>query len=60
MDVMDFGKSLTNMRYGLVAIDNFTKVVHVVPIQNKKPYEIIKAVKEVFIKNRNTNTDLFR
>ena len=50
MDVMDLGKSVTNMRYGLVAIDNFTKIVHVVPIQNKTTDEIIKAVKEVFTK----------
>ena len=51
MDVMDIGTSVTNMRYGLVAIDNFTKIAHVVPIQNKQPDEIVRAVKEVFEKN---------
>ena len=45
---MDMGTSVTNMRYGMVAVDNFTKIAHVVPIQNKQPDEIIRAVKEVF------------
>ena len=48
IDIMDIGTSVTNMRYGLVAIDNFTKIAHIVPIQNKQPDEIIRAVKEVF------------
>ena len=48
--VMDIGTSVTNMRYGLVAIDNFTKIADIVPIQNKQPDEIIRAVKEVFNK----------
>ena len=48
IDVMDIGSSVTNMRYGLVAIDNFTKIGHVVPIQNKQPDEIFRAVNEVF------------
>ena len=47
---MDIGTSVANMRYELVAIDNFTKIAHVVPIQNKQPEEIIRAVKEVFTK----------
>ena len=50
IDVMDIGTSVTNMRYGLVAIDNFTKIADIVPIQNKKPDEIIRAVKEVLTK----------
>ena len=50
MDIMDIGTSVENMRYGLVAIDNFTKIAHVVEIQNKKPPEVIRAVKEVFSK----------
>ena len=45
IDVMDIGTSVTNMRYGLVAIDNFTKIADIVPIQNKQPDEIIRAVK---------------
>ena len=50
MDVMDIGSSVSNMRYGLVAIDNFTKIADIVPIQNKQPDEIIRAVKEVLTK----------
>ena len=50
IDVMDIGTSVTNMRYGLVAIDNFTKIADIVPIQNKQPDEIIRAVKEVLTK----------
>ena len=50
IDVMDIGSSVTNLRYGLVALDNFIKIGHVVPIQNKQPDEIIRAVKEVFNK----------
>ena len=50
IDVMDIGSSVSNMRYGLVAIDNFTKIADIVPIQNKQPDEIIRAVKEVFNK----------
>ena len=42
---MDICTSVTPMRYGLVAIDNFTKIADIVPIQNKKPDEIIRAVK---------------
>ena len=47
---MDIGSSVSNMRYGLVAIDNFTKMADIVPIQNKQPDEIIRAVKEIFNK----------
>ena len=43
LDIMDIGTSVTNMRYGMVAVDNFTKIAHVVPIQNKQPDEVIKA-----------------
>ena len=41
---------VTNMRYGMVAIDNFTYIADIVPIQNKQPDEIIRAVKEIFNK----------
>ena len=44
IDVMDMGTSVMNMRYGLVAIDNFTNIANIVPIQNKQPDEIIRAV----------------
>ena len=48
--VMDMGTSVMNLRYGLVAIDNFTNITNIVPIQNKQPDEIIRAVKEVLTK----------
>ena len=48
IDVMDIGSSVSNMRYGLVAIDNFTEIDDIVPIQNKQPDEILRAVKDVF------------
>ena len=50
LDIMDIGTSVTNMRYGMVAVDNFSKIANVVPIQNKQPDEVIRAVKEVFSK----------
>ena len=50
MDVMDIGSSVPNKRYGLVAIDNFTKMAHVLPMQKKQPDEIVRAAKEVFEK----------
>ena len=50
IDVMDVGSTVTNLRYVLVAIDNFTKIGHVVPMQNKQPDENLRAVKEVFTK----------
>ena len=31
----------SNARYGLVAIDNFTKILEVIPIRNKTHEEII-------------------
>ena len=42
-DLMDIEAkgSTSNTRYGLIAIDNFTKVLSVVPIKNKTPEEII-------------------
>ena len=50
IDVMDIGTSVETMRYGLVAIDIFTKIAHVVPIQNTPLDEIVRPVKEVFKK----------
>ena len=36
------------IRYGLCAIDNFTKMVSVIPISNSKPSEIIRGLKLLF------------
>ena len=36
------------IRYGLCAIDIFTKLVSVIPINNKKPSDIIRGLKLIF------------
>ena len=36
------------MIYGLVAVDNFTKVVSVIPIKNKQVKEIMRALEKEF------------
>ena len=36
------------IRYGLVAIDNFTKVAEVIPIKNRQPTELTSALKSIF------------
>ena len=33
------------IRYGLCAIDNFTKMVSVIPVKNRSPSEIIRGLK---------------
>ena len=48
------------IRYGLCAIDNFTKVVSVIPIKNRSPSEIIIKLKlrfERFEKPRQLYSD---
>ena len=37
-------------RYALVAIDNFTKFAHAVPIQSKQPHDVTTAFNEVLNK----------
>ena len=37
-------------RYALVAIDNFTKFAHAVPINSKQPQDVTTAFKEVLNK----------
>ena len=46
--LMDMGTTVKPMRYGLVAVDGFTKVVSVIPINNKQVNEIIRGLEEVF------------
>ena len=41
--------STSNTRYGLVAIDNFTKIAEVVPIKNRTPESMIDGLKKIFI-----------
>ena len=36
------------IRYRLCAIDNFTKMVSVIPFNNRKPSEIIRGLKLIF------------
>ena len=47
VDIMDLGTSVTEFRYGFVAVDNFTKMASVIPIENKQTDEIIRALKKV-------------
>ena len=35
------------IRYGLVAIDNFTKVAEVIPVKNRQSTELISALKPI-------------
>ena len=50
IDVMDMGASNYEYRYGLVAVDNFTKMVCIAVIKNKQPDEIITGLKYMFDK----------
>ena len=45
---MDLGTIVQPMRYGVVAVDGFTKVVSVIPIKHKQVNEIIRGLEEVF------------
>ena len=47
MDILarDGGESV---RYAMVAIDNFTKIAEVIPIENRQPIELISALKLIF------------
>ena len=46
MDIETTGAT-SNTRYGLVAIDNFTKIADVVPI-NKTPEEMVIVLNKIF------------
>ena len=45
---MDMGTTVKPMRYGLVAVDGFTKIVSVIPIKHKQVNELIRGLEEVF------------
>merc|ERR1711966_46025 len=47
VDIMDIGTSVTEFRYGFVAVDGFSKMASVIPIENKQPDEIIRALTKV-------------
>ena len=44
---MDLCTSVPEHRYGFTAVDNLTKMTSVIPIENKQPDEIIRALKKV-------------
>ena len=46
MDIEAKG-STSDTRYGLVAIDNFTKIAEVIPIKNRTPESIIAGLKKI-------------
>ena len=49
IDIMDIeAKGATsNTRYGLVAVDNFTKIAEVVAIKNRTPESMIEGIKKI-------------
>ena len=49
IDIMDIeAKGATSdTRYGLVAIDNFTKIAEVIPIKNRTPESMIEGIKKI-------------
>ena len=50
VDLMDLGTNVPGYRYGFVAVDNFTKMVSVIPIENKQRDEITRALEKVIEK----------
>ena len=58
IDIMDTeAKEATyDTRYGLVAVDNFTKVTEVIPIKNKTPESIIAGLKKIIGSMGNQNS----
>ena len=49
IDIMDIEakNSTSDTRYGLVAVDNFTKIAEVIPIKNRTPESIIAGLKKI-------------
>ena len=49
IDIMDIeARGGSGIRYGLVAVDNFTKVANVIPIKSRQPSELIRGLSEIF------------
>ena len=49
IDIMDvLARDGDGVRYGLCAIDSFTKMVSVIPIKNRSPSELIRGLKLIF------------
>ena len=44
---MDIGTSVSNMRCGMVADDQFTKIANAIPIDSKQPEEAVRGFKEL-------------
>ena len=49
IDIMDMESkdATSNTRYGLVAIDNFTKIAEVIPIKNRTLESMIEGIKKI-------------
>ena len=45
---MESKHATANTRYGLVAIDNVTKILEVIPIKNRTPEEMTIGLKKIF------------
>ena len=49
IDIMDvLARDGDGIRYGLCAIDHFTKMVSAIPIKHRSPTEIIRGLKSIF------------
>ena len=46
MDIL--ARDGVGIRYGMVVIDNVTKIAEVIPIENRQPTELIPALKLIF------------
>ena len=44
---MDLGTSVPEYRYGLIAVDGFSTMASVIPIEHKQPDELIRALTHV-------------
>ena len=44
---MGLGTSVPEYRYGFIAVDGFSKMASVIPIGNKQPDEMLRALKKV-------------
>ena len=47
IDILDIGATVTNMRYGFAAVDDFTNTAEVIPIGNTQPDEFTRALRYV-------------